>query len=82
MNFQVLHHGKVVGEVGKEWFTWGDSFRVRVIDEGMETIMIALVVAIDCVKADESSASSGGQFKKQEIMAYSFIFTKKIEARK
>jgi uncharacterized protein YxjI len=59
MIFQVLQHGKDVGEVGKEWFTWGDSYRVRVIDEEMETIMIALVVAIDCVKADESAASSG-----------------------
>jgi uncharacterized protein YxjI len=62
MNFQVLQHGKVVGEVGKEWFTWGDSYRVQVLDEGMETIMIALVVAIDCVKADESSASSSVSF--------------------
>jgi uncharacterized protein YxjI len=57
INFQVLQHGKVVGEVGKEWFTLGDSYRVQVIDEEMETIMIALVVSIDCVKADESGVS-------------------------
>jgi uncharacterized protein YxjI len=48
--------------VGKEWFTWGESYRVRVIDEEMETIMVALVVAIDCVKADESVASSNASF--------------------
>jgi hypothetical protein len=28
------------------------------LDEEMETIMIALVVAIDCVKADQAAASS------------------------
>jgi hypothetical protein len=60
MNFQVLKHGKAVGEVGKEWFTWGDSYRVQVLDEEMETILIALGVAIDCVKADDSAASSAG----------------------
>ena len=58
MDFQVLQHGKIVGEVGKEWFTWGDSYKVQIIDEEMETIIIALVVAIDCVKADQAAASS------------------------
>jgi len=56
MDFQILQHGKVVGEVVKEWFTWGDSYKVQIIDEEMETIIIALVVAIDCVKADQAAA--------------------------
>ncbi|WP_201713045.1 LURP-one-related/scramblase family protein [Rossellomorea arthrocnemi] len=59
MDFQVLHNGRVVGEVGKEWFSWGDSYRVEILDEEMETIIIALVIAIDCVKADQAAASSG-----------------------
>jgi uncharacterized protein YxjI len=58
MDFQVLHHGEVVGQVSKEWFTWGDSYKVQILNEEMETIMIALVVAIDCVKADQAAASS------------------------
>jgi uncharacterized protein YxjI len=60
MNFQVLQHGKVVGEVDKKWFSWGDSYRVQVLDEEMERIVLALVIAIDCVKADESSSASSG----------------------
>lgn len=58
MDFQVLRQGQIVGEVSKEWFTWGDSYKVEIIDEEMETIIIALVVAIDCVKADEAAVSS------------------------
>ncbi|SES40895.1 LURP-one-related/scramblase family protein [Psychrobacillus sp. OK032] len=58
MDFQVLQHGEVIGEVSKEWFTWGDSYKVQVLDEEMEGVIIALVVAIDCVKADQASASS------------------------
>ena len=60
MDFQVLQHGEVVGKVNKEWFTWGDSYKIQIIDEAMEAIMIALVVAIDCVKADQAAASSAG----------------------
>ena len=58
MDFEVLQNGEVVGKVNKEWFTWGDSYKVQIVNEEMETIIIALVVAIDCVKADQASASS------------------------
>ncbi|WAA08901.1 LURP-one-related/scramblase family protein [Fervidibacillus albus] len=58
MEFQVMQHGHVVGEVSKEWFTWGDSYKVKIYNEEMEHLMIAFVVAIDCVKADEAAASS------------------------
>ena len=56
MNFQVLQHGEVVGQVSKEWFTWGDSYKVEILNEEMESIIIALVVAIDCVKADQAAS--------------------------
>ncbi|MBG9451827.1 LURP-one-related family protein [Cytobacillus firmus] len=58
MDFQVIQHGKAIGKVNKEWFTWGDSYKVQILDEEMEAIMVALVVAIDCVKADQAAASS------------------------
>lgn len=58
MDFQILQHGKVVGRVSKEWFTWGDSYKVEVLDEEIETLVIAVVVAIDCVKADQAASSS------------------------
>ncbi|MBU0906450.1 MAG: LURP-one-related family protein [Firmicutes bacterium] len=58
MNFQVLQQGEVIGQVNKEWFTWGDSYKVQILNEEMETIIIALVIAIDCVKADKAAASS------------------------
>ena len=58
MDFQVVQHGQVVGKVSKEWFTWGDSYRVQILNEEMEAIIIAIVVAIDCVKADQAAASS------------------------
>ncbi len=58
MDFQVLQHGEIISKVNKEWFTWGDSYKVQILNEEMEAIIIALVVAIDCVKADQAAASS------------------------
>ncbi|AQQ54895.1 LURP-one-related/scramblase family protein [Planococcus lenghuensis] len=58
MDFEVLQHGQAVGNVSKEWFSWGDSYRVQVVNEEWETVLIALTVAIDCVKADQAAASS------------------------
>jgi uncharacterized protein YxjI len=58
MDFQVLHHGEVVGQVRKKWFTWGDSYQVEILDKRMEALVVALVVAIDCVKADEAAAAA------------------------
>lgn len=58
MDFHVMQYGETIGTVNKEWFTWGDSYKVEVLKEDMEAVMIALVVAIDCVKADQSAASS------------------------
>ncbi|MNC79885.1 hypothetical protein D3C75_1324960 [compost metagenome] len=58
MDFQVLQRGVVIGKVNKEWFTWGDSYKVQILNDEMETLMIAFVVAIDCVKADQAAASN------------------------
>lgn len=35
MNFQVLQNGEVIGQVKKEWFTWGDSYKVDILKEEM-----------------------------------------------
>lgn len=58
MDYQILQQGEVIGEVSKKWLTIADSYTVQVVDEEMEAIVIAIVVAIDCVKADQSSSSS------------------------
>lgn len=60
MDFEIFQHGEMIGKVNKEWFTWGDSYKVQVLNEEMETIVIALVIAIDCVKSDQSAAASSG----------------------
>lgn len=40
MNFEVFQYGEVVGKVSKEWFTWGDSYKVQVLNEEMERSLL------------------------------------------
>lgn len=54
MDFEVYRDGALIGEVNKKWLSWGDSYEVQVLDEAVETLLIALVVAISCVKADQA----------------------------
>lgn len=60
MEFDILKNGEVIGSVSKQWFSWGDSYAVQVLEEELEHLVISLVVAIDCVKADQAAAASAG----------------------
>lgn len=59
MDFQLYRHGEVVGSVQKKWFTWGDTYELTLADDPyLEKVMIALVVAIDYAKSEESTAAT------------------------
>lgn len=57
MNFEVRRGGQVVAQVAQRWLSWGDSYEVTVLDDALEALVVAIVVAIDKVKADENDAS-------------------------
>ena len=57
-NFTVVRGDELVAEISQRWLSWGDSYEVIVHDDAMATIVVALVIAIDKVKADEESSGS------------------------
>ncbi|KFN93427.1 hypothetical protein TMUPMC115_0393 [Tetragenococcus muriaticus PMC-11-5] len=59
MEFEVYSQEKQVASIRKRWFSWGDTYEVTILDEELEQLLISLVIAIDCVKADEAGAASG-----------------------
>jgi len=59
MDFEVYRLGELIGAVSKKWFTWGDSYQLEILDDEMEPLLVALVVAIDCAKAAQSAAGGG-----------------------
>ena len=60
MDFEVYQNKKIIGAVSKKWFTWGDSYELQIADDEMESLLVALVVAIDCAKAAQNAAASSG----------------------
>ena len=58
MSFEIYHQGQVVGRVNKAWMKLADTYEVEIIDDYLEPIVISLVIAIDCVRADQAAASS------------------------
>lgn len=62
MDFKILHRGKPIASVAKRWFTWGDTYEVSILNEKMEELIISLVIAIDCVKRDESMVANNATF--------------------
>ena len=55
MDFQVIRHGRVIADINKRWFTFGDTYEVNILDEKYEEMIISLVIAIDCVKEDQDN---------------------------
>ena len=47
-DYTVSRHGRVVVDIQKEWFTWGDCYALNIRDPRDELQALALVLAIDC----------------------------------
>ena len=57
MNFEVYKNRNFIGSVSKKWFTWGDSYELKIADVEMEPLLVALVVAIDYAKSQQNAAA-------------------------
>lgn len=57
--YQIKESGKVIADISKGWFTWGDSYALRINDEGHALLALGVIIVIDCVIASQQSASSG-----------------------
>lgn len=62
MDFDIFQRGKPIARISKKWFTWGDTYEVNILDESLEELIISLVIAIDCVKSDESASTNSASF--------------------
>ena len=58
MNFAVTRDGVEVGRVDKKWMTVRDTYAIQVTDPRDELLVLALVLAIDYVKASQRAASA------------------------
>lgn len=52
-DFTVFRGNQILGSIHKGWFTWGDYYELKVIDERYEELFIAVVIAVDCIIDNE-----------------------------
>lgn len=62
MDFSVYKEGRLVGEVHQQWFKVRDTYEIQIIDEAYEIVLLAIVIAIDRVKASEQSRNNIASF--------------------
>lgn len=58
MDFEVYHSHHLVATIHKKWLSWGDTYEIQLQDETKESVVVALVIAIDCVKAEQRRRST------------------------
>ena len=47
--YQIRKNGRPIVSISKEWFTWGDSYCLDILDPADEILALAVVLTIDCV---------------------------------
>jgi uncharacterized protein YxjI len=50
--------GVIMAHISKAWFTWGDSYKVDINPVAPETLVLALVIALDASDENEVDASA------------------------
>ncbi|QEA58408.1 hypothetical protein FGL74_01180 [Leuconostoc koreense] len=58
MNFTIMQDGRAIGSVDQRWLAMTSTYDMTIEDESLESVVVAVVVAIDYVKAQAHSSSS------------------------
>lgn len=48
-DYEIYKNGQLIVSITKEWFTWGDSYVLDIVDPADEIVALAVVLTIDCV---------------------------------
>lgn len=55
-DYEVLdENGFCIVRIAKEWMAWGDTYELDITNPAHEQLALALVLAIDCAKANQSN---------------------------
>lgn len=56
--YEIRRNGQTIVTISKEWFTWGDSYELNILDPADEIVALAVVLTIDCVR--EAASNNNG----------------------
>ena len=55
MNFEVFNNGILVGNINKQFLSWGDTYVISVFDAEFEEALLALLIAVDNIMDGEKN---------------------------
>ena len=50
-DYTIAQNGETLATISKKWMSWGDSYQLEITDPANELTALAVVLAIDCIKA-------------------------------
>jgi len=53
-NYTIAREEQQIATIHKEWLTWGDCYVIDVADSADAVTVLAVVLAIDCVQAEQA----------------------------
>ncbi|MBQ8085627.1 MAG: LURP-one-related family protein [Lachnospiraceae bacterium] len=57
-DYQIIENGREIVRIHKVWFSWGDSYELDIADGANEEMVLAVVLAIDCVLDDSDTSTA------------------------
>ena len=57
-NYDIYDGNELIAAINKEWFTWGDSYELDIVDESHSLMALGVIIIIDCVLAAQQNSSS------------------------
>lgn len=58
--YEIMEGSSSVVSIHKEWFRWGDSYVIDIVEGRNEVHVLAVVLAIDAVMAAQNAGAAGG----------------------
>ncbi|MGF6375157.1 uncharacterized protein YxjI [Clostridiales Family XIII bacterium PM5-7] len=59
-DYEILEKGNPIVTIRKEWLTWADTYTIDINNPDKEVMALAVVLAIDCVRAAAAAAANSG----------------------
>ncbi|MBR1781667.1 MAG: LURP-one-related family protein [Oscillospiraceae bacterium] len=57
-DYEIIENGQTVVAIHKAWLSWGDTYEIDIAEWVDERLALAVVLAIDCVQADQDAAAA------------------------
>ena len=54
--YEVMRNGGEIAHLSKEWFTWGDTYAINIMDPRDELMALASILVVDCCMEAQNNA--------------------------